>query len=215
MRVNKQRQTLNKPNRRNLLNQSSYNKIVDEWDDARKNGSISSLLVSFANKLKDGSSVLDIGCGSGNPVTKFLSEKNFVVTGIDISSKMIDKARGLNLKNVNFIVTDFFDFQPNETFDGVVAFDSFFHFAKEQQKNIYKMVGNMLTKDGYLLFTHGKYDSEIIVKMFNQEFYYSSLEMQDVKLLLKEAKFEIVEMIEDYKENNDTRELIVLAKKIL
>lgn len=215
MKINKERQTSIKSNQKKLLNRSSYNKIVDKWDEARQNGSISSLLVLFVNKLKEGSRVLDIGCGTGNPVTRFLSEKNFVITGIDISNKMIEKARSLNLRNTNFMVVDFFDFKPGEKFDGVIAFDSFFHFPKEQQQNIYKMVACMLKKDGYLLFTHGKQDSEIINKMFDEEFYYSALESKIVKSLLKEAGFEIVELIEDYKENSDTRELIVLARKVL
>lgn len=196
------------------LNLSSYDKIVEQWDNARKNGSISSLLVLFADKLKDGSSVLDIGCGTGEPVTKFISEHNFVITGIDISSKMIEKAQSLNLKNANFFVADFFDFKPNEKFDGIVAFDSFFHFPKEKRRIIYKIAAKMLKKDGYLLFTHGKYDLKITNEMFGEEFYYSSLGTKEVKLLLHEAGFEIIKLIEDYKENTDTRELIVLAKKI-
>lgn len=195
------------------INKSSYNKIVDEWDNARKNGSISSLLVLFASKLKSNRKVLDIGCGTGSPVTKYLSEKDIIVTGIDISEEMIKKAKELNLKNANFIVTDFFDYNPIEKFDGIVAFDSFFHFGKNQQKDIYKRTSSMLTKGGYLLFTHGKNDSEIIDKMFNEDFYYSSLAVNDVKQLLKESGFKIIELIEDYKENNDARELIVLARK--
>lgn len=195
------------------INKTSYNKIVNEWDSARKNGSISSLLVLFASKLKSRSKILDIGCGTGNPVTKYLSEKDFVITGIDIAEEMIKKAKELNLKNTTLLVTDFFDYNPIEKFDGVVAFDSFFHFGKDQQKDIYKKVSSMLTKSGYLLFTHGKKDNEIIDKMFNEEFYYSSLAINDVKQLLKESDFDIIELIEDYKENNDIRELIILAIK--
>lgn len=215
MEASKKERAFSNSSRNKLLNRSSYNKIADKWQIARQNGSISSLLVLFANKLKEGSSVLDIGCGTGRPVTKFLSEKNFVITAIDISDKMIQKAQSLNLKNANFIVCDFFDFKPNVKFDGVVAFDSFFHFPKDEQKNIYTLVGKMLKKDGYLLFTHGKYNIEIIDKMFDQEFYYSSLEIKEVKILLEEAGFEIVKLIEDYKEASDARELVVLAKKIL
>ena len=78
MEVSKKERAFSNSSRNKLLNRSSYNKIVDKWQIARQNGSISSLLVLFANKLKEGSNVLDIGCGTGMPVTKFLSEKNFV-----------------------------------------------------------------------------------------------------------------------------------------
>lgn len=114
------------------MNKAAYNKIVDEWENARINGSISSLLVAFASKLKTGSRILDIGCGIGIPVTKYLSEQDFIVTGIDVAEEMIKKAKKLKLKNANYIVIDFFDYNDNEMFDGVVAFDSFFHFGKNQ-----------------------------------------------------------------------------------
>lgn len=209
------RENMNRDCKTKNLNKMSYNKIVEEWNNARKDGSISSLLVEFANRLEVNDKVLDIGCGTGSPVTKYLSERHLFVTGIDISEEMIKKAESLNLKNTTFAVIDFFDYLPKEKFAGIIGFDSFFHFEKSKQKSIYKKVSSMLKQGGYLLFTHGKYNGEIIDTMFDEEFYYSSLEVSEVRKLLKEAGFEIIKLIEDYKENKDTRELIVLSIKKL
>lgn len=195
------------------LNQKSYNEIVNEWHEARKNGSISSLLKSFTSKLKLGDHVLDIGCGTGYPITKFLSDQELIITGIDFAENMIKKAKTLNIKNANFITIDFFDFEPKIQFDGIVAFDSLFHFEKNKQKDIYLKVSNILKTKGYFLFTHGKHNHELTNEMFGEKFYYSSLTIDEVKKLLKIANFEIVQLVEDYQENQDTRELIVLAQK--
>ena len=40
-------------------------------------------LTRFANLLAPGSAVLDIGCGSGEPIARYLIEKGFAVTGVD------------------------------------------------------------------------------------------------------------------------------------
>ena len=43
---------------------------------------------ALANSLPPGASVLDVGCGNGIPLTRFLVEAGFNVLGVDSSSKM-------------------------------------------------------------------------------------------------------------------------------
>jgi len=55
-------------------------------------------------KLPDGAEVLDVGCGNG-VISRSLGEKGFVVKGIDVSAKAIEKAKALNTyPNVRFEV---------------------------------------------------------------------------------------------------------------
>lgn len=55
-------------------------------------------------KLPDGAEVLDVGCGNG-VISRSLGEKGFVVKGIDVSAKAIEKAKALNTyPNVRFDV---------------------------------------------------------------------------------------------------------------
>jgi len=196
------------------VNEKSYNKIVEQWDKARKQGILSELVVSFASKLIPNGSVLDIGCGTGYPIAKYLCEQNFMVTGIDVSGKMLQKAFELNLKNAEFHLCDFYDFVPEIKFDGVIAFDSFFHFPKERQSEIYEKVASWMKDGAYLLFTHGNEDNEKNSVMFQEPFYYSSLKTSDVHNLLYLAGFEIELSIERYKENDIGRDLVIIAKKV-
>ncbi|MHB9013404.1 MAG: class I SAM-dependent methyltransferase [Ignavibacteriaceae bacterium] len=61
------------------------------------------------NLIHDGSSVIDVGCGTGRLCFQ-LADKCFKVTGVDLSSKNISVANnilsGQNFSNVNFIHTD-------------------------------------------------------------------------------------------------------------
>ena len=156
-----------------------------------------------------------MGCGTGQPIAQFLSNSGFNVTGIDVSEKMVQYAKNLNLPNCNFILCDVLDYCPEQMFDAVIAFDSLWHINHDNQKNIYTKIADLLNVGGYFMFTHGRTDGEITGEMFNESFYYSALDLDCVKNLLKENGFDIVECIEDYKEQTTgSRDLLVVARKV-
>jgi cyclopropane fatty-acyl-phospholipid synthase-like methyltransferase len=196
-----------------ISNKESYNKIAQQWTESRDNSFLSKLVIEFASKVKSGGNVLDIGCGAGFPITTYLSEQGFSVTGIDIAAKLLQKALDRNMPNTELYLCDFFDFEPRDKYDGVIGFDSFFHFPKEKQKEIYKRVSAWMNRDAYLLFTHGNRDGEIEGKMFNEMFYYSSLDKDELYRLLVEAGFEVVWSKEKYVERDTDRDLVILARK--
>ncbi len=192
----------------------SYNKIADQWTDSRNRSSLSQLVLNFAASIKPNSKVLDIGCGTGYPITTFLAESGFTVTGIDLSDSLLQKAVERNIPNTTLHLCDFFDFEPSERFDGIIAFDSFFHFRKDKQVEIYSRVANWMNLGGYLLFTHGNKEGEISGEMFGETFYYSCLNTQTVHELLFDSGFEIVSSWEYYTEQDMARDLVLLARKI-
>ena len=95
-----------------------------------------------------------------------------------------------------------------------IAFDTFFHFSKERQADIYRIVSGWLNGGGYLLFTHGKSENEKEGEMFGEKFYYSALDVKIVHALLKKNGFKIESSIEDYEEpTTGQRDLLIIAKK--
>ena len=196
------------------LNKQSYNKIVEEWKNIRKTACVNSLIVKFTKMLEPKSSILDVGCGAGQPIDVYLSDEGFSVVGIDASGNMIRKARELNLASVDFIETDFFDYKADLKFDGMIAFHSLFHFEKDDQKLVYQKASALLKSGGLFLFTHGKNDCETHNNMFGENFYYNSPGKDVILHLLGEAGFEIILAEDDYEENNDKIELFILARKI-
>lgn len=167
---------------------------------------------SFACKLIPGGRVLDVGCGTGF-LSRYLCQKGFHVTGIDFSEQMIALAKADHTGNADFHVIDFFDFSTSRQYDGLIAWDSFFHFPKEKQREIYTRAGSVLKQNGYLLFTHGDAEDEHTDTMLGERFYYSCLPLTEVEKLLHNAGFEIEYSIKDYVEKDTHRTLVVLAKK--
>lgn len=197
------------------INKEAYNKIADRWYEYRQKAALNKCIVEFSRKIKPAGKILDIGCGTGYPIANYFSEQGFAVTGIDISENMLKAAVSQRLPHAKFYLCDFFAFKPTEKYDGIVAFDSLFHFPKEKQTEIYQILSDWLNIGGYLLFTHGKQESEIRSYMFGELFYYSALNTQDVHQLLADSGFVIELSAEDYTEENSDRELLIIAKKII
>ena len=198
------------------INRKSYNKIAEQWVNyGKKNAFVIQPIIEFVNKLPPKAKVLDIGCGTGYPIAQYLANRSFQVTGIDFSEHLLAQATQLHLPNAAFFHCDFFDYQPSQKFDGIIAFDSFFHFPKHKQVEIYQRVSDWMQDGGYLLFTHGREEGEIYGQMFGETFYYSSLSLVELKQVLHKADLEIEVLIENYIEKNNQRDLIVVARKLM
>ena len=66
-----------------------------------------------------GSSIVDAGCGTGR-LSIALERLGFVVTGIDVSPELVERARRSS-DHVEFVVADLHDWRPPEPADGVLC----------------------------------------------------------------------------------------------
>jgi len=96
-------------------------------------------------------SILDIGCGTGKAL-EIMKNKfpNARIYGIDLSKKMLAKAKTLLGKNVQLkeASADKLPFNANK-FDYILCTSAFHHFPK--QLNALKEMKRVLRKDGLLL----------------------------------------------------------------
>jgi len=143
------------------------------------------------------STILDIGCGTGIPLTNHLALCGAKVIGLDISAEMIRKAR-INVPDALFVVGDILSANLNQKFDGILAWDSLFHIPLEKQEEVIRKVIGLLNKNGLLLFTTGGTHGDLYSKMFGTEFYYSSLsEAEYIEILVVENCEVIINEVDD------------------
>lgn len=118
--------------------QHGYDLCAAAYHEARR-AEANSELVPLTKQLQDGAAILDIGCGTGVPITRTLAQ-HFVVTGVDISSEMIRCAR-VNVPQGNFIHKDIMlvEFPPS-SFNGAVAFYSIFHLPREEHAELFRRI---------------------------------------------------------------------------
>ena len=107
----------------------------------------------WARTLPLGAAVIDLGCGTGFPITKVLVGERLNVYGVDASPSLVAAFRH-NLPEVpvaceSVVESSFF----NRTFDGVVAWGLIFLLLPEDQRHLIQRVADILLPGGRLLFT--------------------------------------------------------------
>jgi SAM-dependent methyltransferase len=112
-----------------------------------------SVVADWSKMLPDGATVLDLGCGTGVPITKTLIERGFNVYGVDASPSMIAAFRArfptIPVQCAAVEDSDFF----GRTFEGVVSWGLFFLLDPEVQRRMIAKVAAVLPIGGRLLFT--------------------------------------------------------------
>ncbi|MBV8255367.1 MAG: methyltransferase domain-containing protein [Chitinophaga sp.] len=100
---------------------------------------------------KPGSTILDLGCGTGELTAK-LAETGANVTGLDASESMIASARK-HFPNIHFEIADGTEFQLPTQFDGIFS-NATLHWIREPEKVIERMYAH-LKPGGRLAFEMG------------------------------------------------------------
>lgn len=131
-----------------LLNKEGWNRLADVYD---KNNPvcITTLFKRFVASLPVHGRVLDAGCGTGIPLSSYLVERGFDLTGIDIAPRMVAIA-SRNVPTGKFIEMSLSNITWDGTFDGVVASYSMLLLDPRQFKESAKRIGRALQTNGYL-----------------------------------------------------------------
>jgi 2-polyprenyl-3-methyl-5-hydroxy-6-metoxy-1,4-benzoquinol methylase len=106
------------------------------------------------NQLKISDNVLDYGCGTGTAAIEIAGSVK-TVTGIDISSKMIEAAKGKTVErkvnNIDFVQTTIFDEKLKlGSFDVILCFN-LLHLVEDKPKVMQRI--NELLKTGGLIIS--------------------------------------------------------------
>ena len=126
----------NETHKKYVNNKIIYDNWLDDYQDV-------------LSKCK--SSILDLGCGTGND-TLYLTERGFKVIACDYSEVALLSVKK-NIKDVETRCIDISKTLPfeNETFDLIVADLSLHYFDTETTKSILREIKRILKKGGTLL----------------------------------------------------------------
>lgn len=173
-----------------------YNVCADAYNAAREKEKQPELSL-LTSRLKNGASVLDIGCGAGVPIAKILAER-FAVTGVDISLEQINRAQK-NVEKGRFIYGDIMNQHfESKTFDAVTIFYALFHLPREEHSELIKRIYRWLKPKGLLLATVTKLsdDSYTEDSFFGTTMFWSNFSLGDYQFLLQNTGFVLIESCE-------------------
>jgi trans-aconitate methyltransferase len=151
----------------------------------------------FRAIMPDGAAVLDLGCGSGEPVARYLIEAGHRFAGVDSSSTLIGLCRS-RFPDQTWITGDMRDVNLARRFGGIIAWNSFFHLTPDDQRPMFSVFRDHAEPGAALMFTSGPRAGEAIGSYQGEALYHASLDTADYERLLAAHGFSVVQhVVED------------------
>lgn len=175
-----------------------YERHARAWDLARTRLLMERpWLDRFTALLPPGAAVLDLGCGAGEPIAAHLLAEGFGVCGVDASPTLIGLCRA-RFPGAEWHVADMRALRLARRFGGVIAWDSFFHLAYEDQRRMFGVFAAHAAPAAALLFTSGPAHGEVVGAFGGEPLYHASLDAAEYRALLAAHGFEVVKhVVED------------------
>lgn len=147
----------------------------------------------FIAELPHPELVLDAGCGTGDPIARYLLRQNVRVKGIDFSKEMISLAK-IHLPDLSCELQDMRELHSHYKFSGIIAWNSFFHLNFSDQLKTLSLFGDYLVEDGVFLFTAGPDKGKVWGKVGSDDVYHWSYSFEEYIKELELRNFEIIQV---------------------
>jgi SAM-dependent methyltransferase len=171
-----------------------YEKHAAAWDRDRQDSCWNDKVWHdrFIATLPQGAEVLDLGCGPGRPVAQHMIERGLRVTGVDSSPAMISLCRQ-RLPDQQWIVADMRQLALGRRFPGILAWDSFFHLAPDDQRRMFAIFADHACKGTRLMFNTGPDHGERIGEYRGDPLYHASLSPAEYGALIARFGFHVLQ----------------------
>ena len=131
-----------------------FNRCAETWDSCcRRDPEKIAAIITLAG-VKPGCRVADIACGTGVLFPEILSRRPELLLGVDLSEKMIEKARSkFSDPCLRLAAADFFDVNEGG-FDVILLYSAYPHFPDKARLAVH--TASMLKTGGRLMVAHGE-----------------------------------------------------------
>ncbi len=192
---------------------NSYDAIADEWHAHRRRFGARKYVDLILEGLQPGARILDLGCGTGEPIALYLVRKGFRVVGVDESAAMLEIARRV-VPEAELIRADMRDVKLGGCFDAAVAWDSVFHVARAHHRAVFRKISGLLAPGGRLLLSAGgSGHTGFTSEMFGHTFFYSGYGPAETLRLLRAEGFAVELCEED--DPSSRGHLAVVVRKVV
>ncbi|MEQ9676236.1 MAG: class I SAM-dependent methyltransferase [Roseovarius indicus] len=144
----------------------------------------------FAAMVPAGGRILDVGCGTGAPIGDYLAGSGHPVTGVDGAAAMIAIARDRRPER-DWQLGDMRALEMGERFDGVLAWDSFFHLTGDEQREVLPRLLRHVRTGGPLMLTVGPAAGEVTGHVADDVVYHASLSPEEYRRIIEACGAEV------------------------
>lgn len=145
----------------------------------------------FTAMVPPGGTVLDLGCGSGEPIARHLVDSGFRVSGVDSSPAMIAYGRA-RFPDQDWQVADMRGLALGRRFGGILAWNSFFHLDPGDQRRMFPVFRDHAADGAALMFTSGPSHGVAMGRFEGEPLFHSSLDPAEYRALLEANGFRVV-----------------------
>lgn len=175
--------------------QGVYQRQAAHWDATRGRGLeerhwLDRLLALTA----PGDRVLDLGCGSGEPIAAHVVAQGRRVWGIDFAPAMISLAQS-RMPDQTWTVGDMRGLALGYTFAAIIGWDSFFHLTPDEQVDLIPRLARHLVPGGGLLLTVGPRAGEPLGSVGGEPVYHASLAPETYREELSRVGLDLVDFV--------------------
>jgi SAM-dependent methyltransferase len=173
-----------------------YERHALEWDEDRGRDLFERpWLDRFLSFVQPRCSILDVGCGSAEPIARLFIELGHKVSGVDSSPSLIGICKG-RFPQQSWIVADMRELHLNSQFDAIIAWDSFFHLCPDDQRRMFPLFREHSSPNAVLMFTSGPGAGEIVGE-YRGEPLYHGLDPTEYRELLDDNGFTVLADAQD------------------
>ncbi len=128
---------------------------------------------------------------------RYLVEHGCELTGVDSAPEMIAICRRRHTGQ-NWLVADMRTLSLRSSFDGIIAWDSFFHLSHDEQRRMFRTFRAHAAPRTVLMFTSGPRHGEAMGTFEGEPLYHASLDGAEYQSLLGENGFAVLDhVVED------------------
>ena len=168
-----------------------YDRHAREFDrDRSRSLQEKTWLDRFLGHVRTAGTVLDVGCGMAEPIARYVIERGFQVVGVDSSPSMIVMCRE-RFPGGEWLVADMRRLALGRRFDGILAWDSFFHLRMDAQRVMFPRFAAHAGPGAPLLFTTGPSEGEASGCYHGERLYHASLDPGEYERLLATNGFTV------------------------
>lgn len=174
-----------------------YEDIAAWFDDTRTRSLMEKPYLDAALSLApENPAVLDLGCGTAEPIAAYLIAHGAQVTGVDGAQAMIDMCRARFPAHA-WITGDMRGLALGTQFDIIIAWHSFFHLTADEQRAMFAVFAAHLRNGGVLMFTSGSRAGVAWGDMQGHRVHHDSLAPEEYRALGAAHGFKVVQHSED------------------
>ncbi len=145
----------------------------------------------FRELLPEGGTILDAGCGAGEPIAAYFRQCGYRVTGVDFSRAMLDLVNE-RFPDGDWRYADMRRLDLPDRFDGIIGWNSFFHLTQAEQRTTLPRFAAHLSPGGALMLTVGDRAGEVTGHVGDDRVYHSSLAREEYTAILDGLGLDIV-----------------------